>query len=370
MRYNIPRVASSTYKLGRRRLTLPCDNTDERKLSCWTSEQREARALKYANIVALYQKWLTNAPISSRIMTHVLNLPTELHLLILPHLPLYSLISARNTCHLWRQLVPVTPLSLERRKLLHLYDTLCSIPAFQESRRLAKDHIRPGFGEVERQAFIDALPLNTGQEFRSWIMEWPEDAVVSALWPSLQPSYNMSEDIFAYRGDICNRIAGTSFVPKTHTLLFSLFSGNGSGPATVTALPLFDEGNGWTHWVVLSGEQETVDTRGKKMRVDMRGVVFSKVRGADGEDGYAEFLESPSPLDCPSSVLPSPDPATDSGDDAPVIRKKSADVDQLFASAGSETWGPWLRYLEQETKKLQSRMEDAGVWCGCASCRR
>lgn len=304
-------------------------------------------------------------------MAHILDLPTELHLLILPHLPLHSLVYARNTCHLWRELVPVTPLPLQRRKLLHLYDTLSSIPAFQESRRLAKNHIRPGFGDVERQAYVDALPQNVGEEFKCWILEWPADAVIAALWPALQPSYNMNEDIFSYRCDIVNRMAQASFVPNTHTLLFSLFSGNGSGPASVTALPLFDEGNGWTHWVVLDGEQETVDTRGRKKRVDMRGVVFSKVRGADGEDGYAEFLESPSPLDCPSSILPNAQPAeADSVDGTQAVVKTAESTDGLLSSVGSKTWGPWLRYLEQETKKLQTRMEDAGVWCGCASCRR
>ena len=297
-------------------------------------------------------------------MAFITDLPTELHLLILPHLHLPSLISARNTCHLWRELIPVTPLPLHRRKLLCLYDTLSTIPAFQMSRKLAKEHIRPGFGASQRQAYVDALPENASEEFKAWVLEWPEDAVVAALWPALQPSYNMSEDIFTYRCDIANRLAATSFIPTTHTLLFSLFSGNGSGPASVTALPLFDEGNGWTHWVVLSGEQETVDTRGKKRRVDMRGVVFSKVRGADGEDGYAEFLESPSPLDCPSSLLPSVDIPHEGETPAPETKN------ELLVSAGPETWGPWLRYLEQETRKMQSRMEDAGFWCGCASCRR
>ncbi|KIP04597.1 hypothetical protein PHLGIDRAFT_129412 [Phlebiopsis gigantea 11061_1 CR5-6] len=297
-------------------------------------------------------------------MAHIKDLPTELHLLIIPHLYLSELISARDTCHLWRELILVAPLPLHRRKLLCLYDTLSSIPAFQVSRRLARTHVRPGFGAPQRQGYVDALPQNASEEFKSWILEWPEDAVVGALWPALQPSYNMSEEIFTYRCDIANRIAATSFVPTTHTLMFSLFSGNGSGPASVIALPLFDEGNGWTHWVVLSGEQETVDTRGKKRRVDMRGVVFSKVRGADGEDGYAEFLESPSPLDCPSSLLPSTE--------SPASDETSVDDvgNELFVSAGPETWGPWLRYLEQETRKMQSRMEDAGVWCGCASCRR
>lgn len=302
-------------------------------------------------------------------MAHISDLPTELHLLILPHLSLPSLISARNTCHLWRELIAATPLPLSRRKLLCLYDSLSPVPAFQMSRRMAKQHMRSGFGDTERQAYADALPSSVSEEFKTWILEWPEDAVVAALWPALEPSYNMSADIFAYRCDIKNRIAATSFVPKTHTLLFSLFSGNGSGPASVTALPLFDEGNGWTHWVVLEGEQETVDTRGKKRRVDMRGVVFSKVRGADGEDGYAEFLESPSPLDCPSSVLPiAVEPTTE---DAPAEPSQpSQPQDHMHAPAGPETWGPWLRYLEQETCKMQTRMEDAGFWCGCASCRR
>lgn len=307
-------------------------------------------------------------------MANLLDLPTELHLLILPHLPLQALISARNTCQLWRDLVPTAPLPLTRRKLLHLYDTLSTIPAFQLSRRLAKSHITPGFGEREREAYVAALPPNVGDEFKAWILEWPDDAVVAALWPALARTYNMSADIFGYRCDITNRLSTPGFVPKTHTLLFSLFSGNGSGPASVTALPLFDEGNGWTHWVVLAGEQETVDTRGKKRRVDMRGVVFSKVRGADGEDGYAEFLESPSPLDCPSSVRACIESAPETADGTALATASTTalmeDECGMLAAAGPQTWGPWLRYLEQETRKLQTRMEETGAWCACVGCRR
>lgn len=301
-------------------------------------------------------------------MARIAELPTELHLLVLPHLPLSGLIAARNTCQLWRSLVPVTALPLTRRKLLCLYDTLISVPAFQLSRRLARKHVRSGFGEAQRQAYVDALPKDVGEEFKAWILEWPEDAIIASLWPALERSYNMSEDIFTNRGDILNRMSTPGFIPTTHTLSLSIFSGSGSGPANITALPLFEEGSVWTHWVVLSGEQETLDTRGKKKRVDLRGVVFSKVRGADGEDGYAEFLESPSPLTCPSSIL-SPLDAVSADVGASAGQSGNATI-TTRASAGSETWGPWLRYLEQEVHKLQEKMEDSGAWCGCAACRR
>jgi hypothetical protein len=301
-------------------------------------------------------------------MACIADLPTELHLLVLPHLPLSSLIAARNTCQLWRSLVPVTALPLTRRKLLCLYDILVSIPAFQLSRRLARKHVRSGFGEAQRQAYIDLLPKDVGEEFKAWILEWPEDAIIASLWPALEHSYNMSEDIFTYRGDILNRMSTTAFVPTTHTLSLSIFSGGGSGPANVTALPLFEESSVWTHWVVLSGEQETLDKRGKKKRVDLRGIVVSKVRGADGEDGYAEFLESPSPLACPSSILPSLDVVST---DAGASTGQSGKVAIIAGASGDpETWGPWLRYLEQEVRKLQEKMEDSGAWCGCVACRR
>ena len=294
-------------------------------------------------------------------MAGLAELPVELHLFILSYLPLPALLAARNTCQRWHHLVPLAPLPHTRRKLLYLYDTLCAIPAFQVSRHMAKGYVQAGFGDSARRSYVTSLPKDVGDEFQTWILEWPEDAVVAALWPALDKSYNMSNTIFTHRRDIGNRMPTPSYTPETHTLSFSQYAGHGFGPASVAALPLFDEGNGWTHWVVLSGEQEILDAQGNKTHVDLRGVVFSKIRGTDGDDGYAEFLESPSPLDCSSSIITYPRAESEG------CRRCSDEP--LLSPAGSETWGPWLRYLEQETRKLQTCMEEAGAWCGCLGCR-
>ncbi|GJE88183.1 F-box protein [Phanerochaete sordida] len=294
-------------------------------------------------------------------MAGITDLPPELHLHILSYLPLSALIAARNTCRHWRHLTPLAPLPLIRRKLLSLYDTLCTIPAFQMSRRMAQASIRADFGDAERRSYLAALPRDTGDEFATWILEWPADAVVASLWPALDPAYNMGSAVFPHRRDIGNRMPTPGYAPATHTLELSLYAGHGAGPAHVVALPLLDEGNCWTHWVVLAGEQELSDVGGAKRRVDLRGTVFSKIRGADGDDGYAEFLESPSPLDCRSCVIACP--STHPAATAPCL------AGPLLCPAGPDTWGPWLRYLEQETRKLQTSMEESGAWCGCVGCR-
>ncbi|EKM56181.1 uncharacterized protein PHACADRAFT_257264 [Phanerochaete carnosa HHB-10118-sp] len=294
-------------------------------------------------------------------MAGLVDLPIELHLVVLSFLPLPALLAARNTCQHWRHLVPLAPLPHTRRKLLCLFDTLCTIPSFEVSRRTAKGHLQSDFGDAARRSYVASLPKDTGDEFKTWILEWPDDAVVAALWPALDKSYNMSNTTFPHRLDICNRMPTPSYAPQTHTLSLSLYAERGCGPANVVALPLFDEGNGWTHWVVLSGEQEMLDARGKNTRIDLRGAVFSKIRSAEADERYAGFLESPSPSDCPSSVITSPRPDSGSHCRCPE--------ESLLSPAGPETWGPWYRYLEQETRKLQTSMEEYGAWCGCLSCR-
>lgn len=282
------------------------------------------------------------------------HLPNELLLLTFSSLPLPGLLSARAVCSKWRHLVPLAHIPLTRRKLLCLYDNLLALPAFHLSRSMARNHIKL-VSEEERERFVQALPEDTCEEFKAWVEEWPETSVIGALWPWLQQTYNMSDDVFIGRKDIKNRLvpppdsAESVAKPSTHAHTLALFSSSHSGASHVTALPLFDEGNGWTHWVVLSGSQEMLDTRGHKKVVDLRGVVFSKIRGADGEDGYAEFLEGPSPMDLP--------------------RTATRSCQLCLHGGGPETWGPWFRYLEQEAKKLQTSMEDAGAWCPCAGCR-
>ena len=117
----------------------------------------------------------------------------------------------------------------------------------------------------------------------------------------------MSEDIFVSRRDKRNLLVPRPQVRRHDLALFG-------GHAHVSALEILDEGNGWKHWVILDGEHD-----GK----DLRGHVYSKVRGEDGEDGYGEFLEADG----------------------------------------------WLRYLQAEISTEQEVLEEFGLYCPCQSCQ-
>ena len=140
-----------------------------------------------------------------------------------------------------------------------------------------------------------------------WLLEWPARAAISCLWPGLDAAFNMSQDIFASRRDARNCLTPK---PEVHNLDLALWN----GIAHVRALEVFDEGNGWRHWVVLDG---------KMGEEDLRGMVYSKVRGTDGAAGYGESKEA----DC------------------------------------------WLGYLQAEVSNEQACLEQAGLYCPCQACQ-
>ncbi|KAI0810785.1 hypothetical protein BC629DRAFT_1003594 [Irpex lacteus] len=217
-------------------------------------------------------------------MAGATDLPNELLLMIFPLLPLQALIAARAVSHKWRHLAPLSDIHPTRRKLLSLYDQFVTSPAFHVTRPIIEPHLC----SFDRNAYVSALPKATPEDFRMWLLEWPSRAAIACLWPGLDSKFNMSEDIFISRRDKRNLL-----VPRPQIL---------------------DEGNGWKHWVILEGEHN-----GK----DLRGHVYSKVRGEDGEDGYGEFLEADG----------------------------------------------WLCYLQAEVSNEQSLLEEFGLYCPCQSCQ-
>jgi len=236
-------------------------------------------------------------------MAGATELPNELLLMIFPFLPLQALIAARAVNQKWRHLTPLSDIDYTRRKLLRLYDQFITSPAFHVTRPFIEPHLC----SFDRAAYVSALPESTPEDLRMWLLEWPSRAAIACLWPGLDSKFNMSEDIFIFRRDTRNCLVTS---PKVHSHNLALFGGH----AQVNALEVFDEGNGWKHWVILEGNH------GGK---DLRGHVYSKIRGADGEDGYGEYLEA----DC------------------------------------------WLGYLLAEMSSEQSRLEQAGLYCPCQSCQ-
>lgn len=255
----------------------------------------------------------TNEPVAEAMNEHTCDLICfigmisrccDIHLIMVyPHLPLQALIATRGVCRKWRNLAEVSHIHPTRRKLLGLYESFVHSPAFLATRPLIEPHLCT----FDREAYVSALPASTPDDLRMWLLEWPARAAIACLWPGLDAKFNMSEDIFASRRDARNCLTPT---PAVHNLDLALWNGT----AHVSALQVFDEGNGWRHWVVLDG---------KLGDEDLRGCVYSKVRGEDGAAGYGESLEA----NC------------------------------------------WLGYLKAEVSNEQARLEQTGLYCPCQACQ-
>jgi hypothetical protein len=112
------------------------------------------------------------------------DVPHELTLLIFSHLNLRGLMAVRGVSQAWRALVPHVESSPIRKKMLSFYDTLIASPLFLRTRPWVLENLKA----FNRQAFVEKL-LGTypflSEEFRLWILEWPEKAVIGGLWPGL-----------------------------------------------------------------------------------------------------------------------------------------------------------------------------------------
>ncbi len=126
-------------------------------------------------------------------------LPTELKLQLLGFLELQSLASLRNTCRSWFDLIQnnltqprVIPSA--RAELLRLYLDLHKFESFKASRK----HIVPYIKSFPRQEYLDRLRPKLAEEsnwsipdqFSTWILEWPRNAVIGWVWPGLDNKFN------------------------------------------------------------------------------------------------------------------------------------------------------------------------------------
>lgn len=202
-------------------------------------------------------------------MTCISDLPNELLLLIFPYLPLQALIACTGVARLWRHLAPLSALDPTRRSLFELYHEITASPAFLPTRATILPHLRP----FDRAAYVAQLPAGISAEFRLWLLEWPARATVACIWPGLDAAFAMSSDAFACRKGASNGL----LVPDVRTMTLDLCG----GVTSVSCLKVYDEGNGWVHWLVLSGAVEGDD---------LGGAVYSKALERSG--GYSGFLEA------------------------------------------------------------------------------
>ncbi|KAI0782073.1 hypothetical protein C8Q75DRAFT_535924 [Abortiporus biennis] len=127
----------------------------------------------------------------------VMRIPVELILLILSFADLKTLIHCQGVSSHWRNLILHTQNDIPpaRIKLLHFYNKLVKSQVFYYTR----PYILPHLNKFDRQLYVSRLPPSTSttpDEFKTWILEWPDKAVIGWLWPGLSGKHaNVDSDI-------------------------------------------------------------------------------------------------------------------------------------------------------------------------------
>ncbi|GJE88228.1 F-box protein [Phanerochaete sordida] len=116
-----------------------------------------------------------------------MQVPDELLLLIVSYFPLPTLIRARGVCRLWRSVIPGSHLPAFRRGLLELYLRLLASPVFAPTRKA----VLAQRCYWSRAAYLAQLPPALPADFRAWVTEWPERALLGLVWPGLRHARNM-----------------------------------------------------------------------------------------------------------------------------------------------------------------------------------
>ncbi|KAJ7074978.1 hypothetical protein B0H15DRAFT_1027342 [Mycena belliarum] len=143
------------------------------------------------------------------------DLSPEVSLQVFPHLHLKGLIAAEGVCRQWKHFISVADINPTRRALLALYRKIVHDPLFLPTRPWPLANLRP----FDRQAYIDALLAqhdHVPEDFRLWILEWPERAVIACSWPGLP-------DVFCREGaDDVERMEGFNFLGRIPPLLHKI----------------------------------------------------------------------------------------------------------------------------------------------------
>ena len=168
------------------------------------------------------------------------DLPNELLFLILQHLPLVPLILSRSLNIRWNQLTNAARLPFGRRPLLDLYLDAVNSPGFLQTRNDILPYLAPFDREMYLEGIENPYTESLPVEFRTWILEWPEKAIIGRVWPSWSelPRKRHSEETAFKR-------LGKNYLHKVnYTLIFK-------------TIPLLKSGN--TH--KLSVYEDDVDPR-------------------------------------------------------------------------------------------------------------
>ncbi|KAJ7619615.1 hypothetical protein FB45DRAFT_161751 [Roridomyces roridus] len=148
-------------------------------------------------------------------------LPPELVLELFPHFTLKALIAAEGVCRQWKEFVVTTDVYPPRRSLLNLYQKIICDPLFRDvhTRPWLWENLRP----FDRQAYLDHIYAQHNyipEEFRLWILEWPNKAVIGCAWPGLPAAYCAEE------ADDIERFVGYNHLgcltPKLHKIVVDL----------------------------------------------------------------------------------------------------------------------------------------------------
>ncbi|GJE88222.1 hypothetical protein PsYK624_043050 [Phanerochaete sordida] len=204
-------------------------------------------------------------------MTQIMDLPDELHMLILAALPLPALLAARGVCKLWRALVPGAHIPAARRGLLALYLRAAASPAFLATRKdvLARTH------SWNRDAYLSRLPADLPEDFACWVREWPARAVLGLLWPGARTGRHahaapglLSGAGHAILGmTILNRLAFDGGARAVHAHMFCADVRGASGAALLLD-DAFVRGRQRSRVLVLDGACDGVEMAGRVYAVE------------------------------------------------------------------------------------------------------
>ncbi|KAJ7619587.1 hypothetical protein FB45DRAFT_1062958 [Roridomyces roridus] len=152
----------------------------------------------------------------------VYDFPPELTLEIIPHLSLKGLVAAEGVCRQWKAFVAIADIYPPRRALFNLYKKIIHDPLFHDldTRPWLWANLQP----FDRQAYLDYILSQHNyipEDFRLWILEWPNKAVIACAWPGLPAAYCDKE------ADDVERIAGYNHLgclePQVYRIIVDLF---------------------------------------------------------------------------------------------------------------------------------------------------
>ncbi|KAI0094434.1 hypothetical protein BDY19DRAFT_988281 [Irpex rosettiformis] len=123
----------------------------------------------------------------------LMDLPDEVHLAIQSHMTLTTLLTARAVCRLWNSTIPGSHIPSPRLRLLNLYLRLVHSPAFHATRKDTLKRLEP-FDRTRALGMAGKGSVEIPDEFRLWLLEWPERAAFGGIWPGLRTLLDIDTD--------------------------------------------------------------------------------------------------------------------------------------------------------------------------------